>query len=156
MADILARLALVAVIEQRALEDEGVRRVDDHQPLDAGGVLQRRHPGDRAAPIVADQREAVDAVVIGEREQVGDDPVGRVLFDALRLGRAGIAALVGREDEMVAREIRHDAAPRPVRFGKAVQQNDGRLVARTGDLHVQVDAGGECDAVEGVGHGMLR
>ena len=151
-ADVLAGLALRLIVEQRALEDEGVRGVDDDQPRDARRLLQRRQPRDRAAPVVTDQREAIDAEMIGECDQVGDDLVGRIALDAVRLGRARIAALVWGEDEMVPGEIGDDVAPRPVRFGKAVQQDDGRMTAMPRDLDVELDAGRKGDTVERVGH----
>jgi len=49
-----------------------MRRVGDDQPLDPRGRADRRAPGDRAAPIVSREREAIDIERVGERENVGD------------------------------------------------------------------------------------
>ena len=117
--------ALGRVLDQALLEDERVRRVDDDQALDPVGMAQRRQPGDRAAPIVADQGEAAEPERVGERDQVLDDAVGLVVLDALGLVRAAEAALVGRDDadSRAARRARL-VAPGAVRFGKAVEEED--------------------------------
>jgi hypothetical protein len=86
---------LSLVLDHALLEDQRVGRVDDHQPLQAIGMLQRRRPGDRAAPIVADEGEASDPERVGEREQVLDDARGFIGFQLLRPVGAGKAALIG-------------------------------------------------------------
>ncbi|MCY1167513.1 hypothetical protein D9M73_74780 [compost metagenome] len=147
-ADILARGALRQIVEQRALEDKGVRRVDDHQPRDARRVLQRRHPRDRPAPIMADQREGGEAEMIGKREQIGDHLVGGIIGHLRWLGRTRETALVGRDDEMVGAELRDDVPPRAVRFGEAVEQEDRRMRRVARRRHVERDAGREGDGGE--------
>lgn len=154
--DVLAGLALFRLVEQRALEEQRMRRVDDDEARDAIGPGQRRHPRDRAAPVVANQSEAIDAEMVGERDQVGEDLLGGIGLHPLRLGRAGEAALVGRDDIMVAGEIGDHAAPRAVRFGKAVQQDDRRVRRVAGDRDVELDAGGQRDTGQRhVGHHSL-
>ena len=49
--------ALPEIIEQRFLENERVRRVDDAQPGDPVRMLERRRPGDGAAPVMSHQGE---------------------------------------------------------------------------------------------------
>ena len=90
-----------------------------------------------------DQREAVDAEMVGQRDQVGDRLVGRVILDAFGLGRFGEAALVGREDEMVLGEVGDLVAPGAVQFGKAVEQDDRGVRGIAGDRDIELDAGGQ-------------
>jgi hypothetical protein len=49
-----------------------VRRVDDCQLLEPLVAALGRQPGDRTAPIMADQRETVQPERIGKREDVVD------------------------------------------------------------------------------------
>ena len=79
--DILRGGALGRVLDQALLEDERMRRVDDDEALDPVGMAQRRQPGDRAAPIVADQGEALRARA---RRRARSDP--------RRSGRSGSAS----------------------------------------------------------------
>src|SRR3546814_7105352 len=64
--------------------------------------------------------------MVGEREHVGDDLVSGVILDALGLGRARIAALIGRDDEMVGGERGDLVPPGAMRFGETVEQDDRR------------------------------
>ena len=106
--------ALRGVVDQALLEDQRMRRVDDDQPGDAVGMAQRRQPGDRAAPVVADQREALELQRVGERDQVLDDPVGLVVLDAL--GLVGAArSRAGRARRRDGRAARSGATARQVR-----------------------------------------
>ena len=89
------------------------------------GWRKRRQPGDRAAPIVADQGEALEPERVGERDQILDDPVGPVVLDALaacpsRRSRAGRA----RSTRKSLGQRRRDRAPGAVRFGEAVEEDD--------------------------------
>ena len=76
--DILRRGALVGVLDQALLKNHRVRRIDDRQPRQARIAAQRRRPGNRAAPVVADQRKALDAKRVRQREDVGDQRVGLI------------------------------------------------------------------------------
>ena len=138
--------ALRHVVEQRALKDERVRRVDDHQPRDPLRVLQCRHPRDRAAPVMADQRKAIDPEMIGEREHIRHEDGRSIIFHPVRLGGSGIAALIRGQHKMVLRQERDLVPPGAVRFGKSVEQNDRRIgrVARHHD--VKLDAGRQGNA----------
>ena len=53
-------------------------------------------PCDRAAPVVADNRERIDAERIGQQEDA-DDLVRAVILDLRRLRGLAIAALIGRD-----------------------------------------------------------
>ena len=97
--------------------------------VEARIAAQRRRPGDRAAPVVADQREALDAQRVGQREDVVDQRVGRDRPRRPAAGRPGKAALVGHDEAEAVLEQRRDLAPGPVRFGKAVEQDDRRRFA---------------------------
>ena len=104
-------------------------------------TAERDAPRDRPAPIMTDDREFTDAERVGEREDVGDQLVGRVGFGIPRLRRAAIAALVGRDAAKVAREVRQLIAPGAVRFGKAVEEDEDRRVARSHVDDVELDSG---------------
>ena len=96
-ADILRSNALGLVLNDRPLEDRRMRRIDDAEPLDPGIAAQRRGPGDRAAPIMPDQREPVDPERIGQREQVGDQRIGGIGGNVLRpVAPAEPSPLMGR------------------------------------------------------------
>src|SRR3546814_17040699 len=68
-AHILRGGALRLVLDHGLLEDERMRRVGDHQPLDARRVGQRRQPGYCPAPVVAEEREALDPERLSERHK---------------------------------------------------------------------------------------
>ena len=55
---------------------------------------------------------------------------------------------------MVAREVGGDVAPGAVRFGKAVEEDDGRMRRIAADRDVEVDAGGKSEALQ-LGHVSL-
>ncbi len=62
-----------------------MRRIGDHRAGDAGALAHERDaPGNRAAPIVAEDGELPDAQSIGELEHIADQLVGRIVFNALR------------------------------------------------------------------------
>ena len=119
--DILRGGALGRVLDQALLEDERVRRVDDDQALDPVRMAERGQPGDRAAPIVADQSEALQFQRIGQRDQVLEDPVGLVLLDALGLVGGAEAALIGRDHE----EIPGQSGQRPRARCGAIRESRG-------------------------------
>ena len=136
--DILRGGALVGVLDQRLLEDPRVGRVDDGEPLDARIAAQRRRPGDRAAPIVADQREAVDAAA-HRRARTGRRSACR--WHRRRRPAGGRCRPKPRRSGMIRRKRSPSSgasfAPGAVRFGEAVEQDDRRRVGRAGlgDVH---------------------
>ena len=133
--------ALVGVFDQALLEDHRMRRVDDRQPRQARIAAQRRAPGDRAAPVVADQRErsSPSASASAKMSSISRSVLYR--FDVLRQVRSGKAALVGHDQEKVVLEPRRDLAPGAVRFGKAVEQDHGRIRRIAGKRDVERDPG---------------
>ena len=128
--------------KQQARIERGVRRIGDHCRGDPPGPLatQRHAPSNRAAPVVADDGEAIHAERIGELEHVADQLVGRVSLDLLRLGRSAIAALVRRDTPIAVGQMRDLVAPGPVAFGKAMQEDQRGCIARSCIHHVQFDA----------------
>jgi hypothetical protein len=152
--DVLRRGALGGIVEQRTLEDQRVRGVGDDQSRDPARMPQRRRPRDRAAPVVAGQREPVPAQRIGQRQHVGDQPVDPVVRLVRRLGGAGVAALIGGGDRVVRREVGKLVPPCPPRFGKAVQEQDGVAVRRAAHGNVERHAGGEGNASGLKSHGI--
>ena len=56
--DVLRRGALIGVFDQAFLEDHRMGRVDDREAGQPRVAAQCRRPRNRAAPVVADQREA--------------------------------------------------------------------------------------------------
>src|SRR3546814_2349173 len=84
-----------------------MRRIGDHRARHAARPLgvqsarlaaERNPPGDRPAPVVADDGELADPQRIGERENVGDQLVRGIVGGVPRLRRAAIAALVRSEE----------------------------------------------------------
>ena len=75
-----------SLLDQALLKDDRMRRIDDGEARQPRIAAQRGAPGDRAAPVVADQRELLDPERIGERENVVDQLVG---LDSPRRPAAG-------------------------------------------------------------------
>ena len=125
--DILRSRALVRVLDQALLEDHRMRRVDDGQPRQPRIAAQRRGPGDRAAPVVADQREPSRAQA-HRRARICRRPACRSCKPSTSCGRsdAGKAALIGHDQTEAVLKQRRDPAPGAVRFGKAVEQDHRR------------------------------
>ncbi len=118
-----------------------MRRIGDHGAGDAA-CLRTQHgdaPGNRAAPIVADDGEPVHAQRIGQQEDVADQLVGRVGIHFLGTGRSAIAALVGCDAAEAVAELRDLVTPAAVVFGKAVQEDQHRRIARADIDCVQFD-----------------
>ena len=89
-----------------------------------------------------DQGEAIDAERIGKREQVGDQRVGGVGGDVLRAVAVPEPAQVGHDQaEAVAEQAARRLRPGAVRFGKAVEQDDGRRVGGPASATFMRDAG---------------
>ena len=125
-----------------------MRRVGDDGTLYAAHLLARHGhaPCNRAAPVMADNRELFHPQRIGQQEDIADKFVGRVIVHALGLGRAAIAALVGCNAAIPIGEMRNLVAPSPVALGKAVEENENRSFARARVDRVEFDAVGEADA----------
>src|SRR5258705_1956711 len=124
---ILRRLALSGILDQAHLEDDWVRGVDHRQSDQPGIATQRRRPGNRTAPIMADQSKAFDRERVGESENVTDQCVGRVRLDLLRAVRSREPALIRYDQIEIVPKLRHDVAPGAMRFGKAGEQDDRRI-----------------------------
>src|SRR3546814_4566727 len=97
-----------------------MRRIGDHRARHAARPLgvqsarlaaERNPPGDRPAPVVADDGELADPQRIGERENVGDQLVRGIVGGVPRLRRAAIAALVGRDAAEAVRKMRQLVPP---------------------------------------------
>ena len=144
--DVLRGGALGVVLNDRALEDRRVGRVDDREARDARIATDRRRPRHRAAPVMPDQGEAIDAEGVGEGEDVGDERVGAVGGDLLRAVAVAEAAQVGHDQAEAVGEHGGDFGPGAVRFGEAVEQDDGRGIGRAGERDVQRDPGREGEA----------
>ena len=129
-----------------------MRRIDDRQPRQARIAAQRRAPGYRAAPVVTDERKALDRERIGERENVVDQQLGLVRLDVLRPVGSGEAALVGHDQIKAVLKPRRDLAPGAVRFGKAMEQDDRRVCRIAGQRDIQSHSGAQRNAPE-LGHG---
>ena len=129
-----------------------MRRVDDRKTREPRVAAQRCAPGDRSAPVVADQCEALDVERIGERENIVDQLVGLVRLQLLWAVGSGKAALVGHDQVEVVLQPRRDLAPGAMRFGKAVKQDYGRARAIAGQRNIERDAGAQRNAPK-LGHG---
>ncbi len=64
-----------------------MRRIGDDRALDPRMLAAQGHtPGDRAAPVMANDGELRDAQCIGEQEDIADQLIRRISLDLLRLG----------------------------------------------------------------------
>ena len=118
-----------------------MRGVGDDRLVDPQVLPAQRHaPGERAAPVMADNAETADPQRIGQQEDIADQLVRRVGLHRLRLRRAAIAALVGRDAAKAVGEMRDLVAPGAVAFGKSVEENQHRRIDRAFVHHVEVNA----------------
>ena len=108
---------------------------------------QRHAPGNRAAPVMPDNREVWDGERIGQQEHIANQLVGRVGLDRLRFRRATIAALIGRDAAVAIPEMRDLVAPGAVAFGKAVEENQRRRISGTFVDHIQMNPIGQRHAL---------
>ena len=101
-----------------------------------GIAAQRGAPGDRAAPVVADEREPLEAQRRGEREDVVDQSYRSIDHWSCGRSEPGEPALVGHDEEKAVSEPRRDLAPGAVQFREAVEQDHRRVGAdrRQGDV----------------------
>ena len=150
--DILRSRALVLILDQTLLEDQRVRGIDDGQLRKPRIVAQRGRPGDCPAPVVTDERKALQAQRVCEREDVPDQSLRLVLIRVQRAVGPGKAALVGHDQAEAVFEPWCDLPPGAVRFRKPVQEHDRRSVFRPGEGDVERDPGRQADAAE-IGHG---
>ena len=136
-----------------------MRRVDNRQPLNPRITPNRRRPGGRPTPVVPNQREPLDAEGVGQREHIGDGPVGAIGGHFLRLIRRTEPALIGHDQpKAVGQQWRH-AAPGAVRFGEAVEQDDRRRLRRTGERDIERNAGRQRNPLKSslpLGKGRVR
>jgi hypothetical protein len=109
-----------------AHEGRRVRRIDDHQVLQALRMLDREIPGHRAAPIVGDQRLERAAELVDQGGDVGDQVLGAVGLDLGRRRRAGVPAQVGGDASVALAEVAQQLVPDKRRLGKAVQEHEQR------------------------------
>ena len=105
-------------------------------------------PGDRSAPVVADERELLDAERIGERENIVDELARLIFRDIGRPVRSSEAPLVGHDKPEPVLQPRRKLAPRAVRFRETMEQDHRRVrrIARKRD--VQRHSSPERDAPE--------
>ena len=144
--EVLARRALDRVGVEQLGKQHRMRRIGDHRAGHPPAHLphNRHPPGQRAAPIVADDRELFDPQRIGQQEHVADQFVGGIILDPERLGRAAIAALVGGDAAEPARQVRDLVAPGAVAIGEAVQEDQRGGIAQIyrlwpGVHHIEFD-----------------
>ena len=92
---------------------------------------------DAAAAIVADDREAIEAVVLHDLDHVERHRALRVVGVVLAVGRlaaVAVAAQVRHDDGVILRELRRDDVPRHVRLRRAVDEQQRRTVAAAHDV----------------------
>src|SRR5262245_41247278 len=99
-------------------------------------MVEREPIGDAAAAIVPDQAEPLEAEHIGQLDDVRRQlplAVTLAVRPAGRSLRRAVAAQIGRDDAVRARQARHDPAPAVVRLREPMQQQDRRTGARHRD-----------------------
>jgi len=143
---ILRRGALGGVVDQAALEDRGMRRVDDREPFNPGITADRGGPRNGPAPVVPDQSEPLDVHRVGQCEHIGDQCFGDIIADILRLVARPEAAQIGHDQAKIAFQGRHQCPPGAVRFGKTVNQDHRRRIGRPGERDVHRDPGRKGEA----------
>jgi len=147
--DILRCGPLLRILDQALLEDPGVRRVDDREPGQPLGPFQRRRPGDRTTPVMADQSESLEAQRIRQVEYVVDEHFGPVRLFVLRPVGTAKAALIGHHEVEAVMQLRDQRAPRAVRFRKSVEKDHRRRLLITGEADVQGNVVRNAQAGEG-------
>ena len=126
---------LLGIIRHRARERGRVGAREHRQRSDPLRVLRREDPRELAAPVVADQVEALRAERAGDRERVGDEELDPVRVDPARARARRVAALVRRAGA-VARggERAQLRAPGVPRLREAVQQEHQLAAGRPRDV----------------------
>ena len=107
---------------------------------EAVGLADAHEEADPAAPVVADELDAVEVEGVEDGEDVG----GEVLLVVAEAGRVGPAeaAQVEGDDAVVGGEVGDEVAPLVVVLGPAVQEEDGVGVGRAGFGVVEAQAAG--------------
>ena len=114
-------------LRQFARKNQGVRRVEDHQPLEQRGFLRRQIPGDGPTPVVGHQRrDARAAQGAGQCADVLHQMARAVGLHVGRRARTGIAAQVGRDAAVAAMawlaKVQQQVVPDKSPLRKAVQE----------------------------------
>jgi hypothetical protein len=119
------------------------------------GAVKRHPVGHPGAPVMADDRELLEAEVAHHQRLVARHrPLGVALVRraAGRLAAVTVAAQIGQDDRVVQGENGRDVMPHHVGLRVAVQEQDGRAGLVAADQRVDPDAsGGESDPLEQVG-----
>ncbi len=132
-------LVLVFVVAHRVAERVEVRYRDRRQGADPVRVRRRHRPGDRRAPVVSDQVEALPAEVLGDGQHIAEEFLHPVVGHLLRPHTGGIAALIrGDREALGTAEHRQLLAPLHRRLREAVQQQHRTAVLGTGRQRVEL------------------
>ena len=110
----------------------GRQDIEHRQPRQPAGMIERQAVGDAAAAIMAGERKMHVAELLhrlddGLRHRALG--IGRVILVALRHIRPAVTRQVGDDQREAVGELRRDAVPHHMRFGKAVQQQQRRALA---------------------------
>ncbi len=122
--------------------------VDEGDPLDPIGVVEREAMRDTAAAVVAGDEKAPMAEACHQRRHVGGHRplavkrMGLVLQRGARLGRIAVAAQVRNDEREVGRQPCGDALPHDVRLRVAVQEKQCRLGPVAAGARKQLDLAG--------------
>ena len=95
--------------------------VEDHEPRDAVGVLDREPKSDRPAPVLDDDGRVAQVELVGEALDRRVVEVVGVVLDPRRLVRAAEAEVVGRDGASDTRDRRDHLA---------IQERPGRLAVQ--------------------------
>jgi len=101
---------------------------------------------------MTDQSKPLDAESIGQREDIGDQCVGRIVGDILRSIAVAVSAQVRHNQSQSVRKQRDHGPPRAVRFRKAMHQDHRRCRVLPGDCHMHANASRQGDPAR-LGHG---
>ncbi len=136
--DIAALLPLFGVLRHRLQPDGRMRRIEDRQPFQPPGMLGRRPPGHRGAPVVTHQAEPVETAGVGQGDHVPGQGVQPVGADALRLVAEIVAPLVRRDHPEPGLGQGPDQLPPAVpELREAVQEDHRRPIGRARLHHMQ-------------------
>ena len=103
----------------------GDHNIEDGEPRDGLGMGRSQGVGGRAAPIVADDKEAlVSELAVDELPDVVGNRL--LVVAGLRPGRVAEAAQIGRDDRIAFRQRRDNVAPFVPGLRPSMQQNDSR------------------------------
>ena len=147
-----ARLLLRRVVLQRTQEGRRMRRVHDDEAREPLGVLRRQVPCQGPAPVVCDEGLDTPTQGVDQRGDVGHQVPGAVGLHIGRLRRTRITAQVRGDAAVAAGEVFEQTVPHEGRFGKPVQEQQHRRVARAGSAARERDAMRQ-RRVEAIDHG---